>query len=549
MSDDIPLSELPKRKMVGWFDPSLFLSTGVEVLISRALGQRFDYRMMEDVGLPQPVFDYSRTRFYDPRTELWFDYMADTGDGWESSYAMACLVAQPRMELGTRWLPHGAFLLLGGDAVYPSASKQEYSDRLVGPLAAAFPAASVPRRHVYAIPGNHDWYDGLVSFSRLFTQGRAIGAWQTQQKRSYFALQLPHRWWLWAVDVQLESDIDVGQLNYFQWVANKYVKRDDGIILASAEPDWLYHDIKNPTLESNLARLEEKIIEPAGADVFVWLAGDSHNYRRHEDARDSRYQRITSGGGGAYLSATHEPATGGPASELKRVVRVGGETFHQQFMYPSPATSLRLSFLNLLFLLKNWRFGMLTGLAYMTLTWGQLEGTVFQSAQLAVQRYPARLVWLLLVLAAFIFYADRRVPTFRWLGGGTHGVVHILCAFAIAGEAAKLLGGPGVGLALARLAVNFIGGAVVGSIVMGIYLLLAANLFAAHTDQAFAALRLKNFKHFLRFHIRADGVLEIFPIGVPDIPREDQAASQYFLIEGPVTVDRDASDPPPAPRG
>ncbi len=549
MSDDIPLSELPKRKMVGWFDPSLFLSTGVEVLISRALGQRFDYRMMEDVGLPQEVFDYSQPPLNDTPTELWFDYMADTGDGWESSYAMACLVAQPWVDLGTRRLPHGAFLLLGGDEVYPSASKQEYRDRLVGPLAAALPAGSVPWRNVYAIPGNHDWYDGLISFSRLFTQGRTLGAWQTQQTRSYFALQLPHHWWLWAVDVQLESDIDVGQLNYFDWVAKDYVKEGDGIILASAEPDWLYHDIKNPTLESNLARLKEKIIDPKGADVFVWLSGDLHNYRRHENARDSRYQRITSGGGGGYLSATHEPATGGPASELKRVVRVGGETFHQQFMYPSPATSLRLSFLNLLFLLKNWRFGMLTGLAYMTLTWGQLEGTVFQAAQLAVQRYPARLVWLLLVLAAFIFYADRRVPTFRWLGGGTHGVVHILCAFAIAGEAAKALGGPGVALALARLGVNFIGGAVVGSIVMGIYLLLAANLFAAHTDHAFAALRIKHFKHFLRFHIRADGVLEIFPIGVPTIPREDEAASQYFLIEGPVTVDRAAAGPPPAPRG
>jgi hypothetical protein len=81
MSDDIPLSELPKRKMVGWLDPSLFLSTGVEVLISRALGQRFDYRMMEDVGLPQPAFDHARNRFGVPRTELWFDYMADTGDG------------------------------------------------------------------------------------------------------------------------------------------------------------------------------------------------------------------------------------------------------------------------------------------------------------------------------------------------------------------------------------------------------------------------------------------------------------------------------------
>jgi hypothetical protein len=547
MSDDIPLSELPKRKMVGWYDPHLFLSTGVEVLISRALGQRFDYRMMEDVGLPQPVFDYSQNRVGGVRKELWFDYMADTGDGWESSYAMACLVAQPWIELGARRLPNGAFMLLGGDEVYPAASKQEYRDRLIGPFAAAFPSGSVPRRDLYAIPGNHDWYDGLVSFSRLFTQGRTLGGWHTRQKRSYFALQLPHRWWLWAVDVQLESDIDIGQLNYFHWVANR-LRRGDGIILASAEPDWLYRDIKNPALESNLAALEEKCIEPTGADVFVWVSGDIHHYRRHEHARDSRYQRITSGGGGAYLSSTHEPATGGPASELKRVVRVGEDTFHQQFAYPSPATSLRLSLLNLLFLLKNCRFGILTGLAYMTLTWGQLEGSLLTAAQMAVQRYPARLVWLLLVLAAFIFYADRRVPRFRWVGGGIHGLVHILCAFAIAGETAKLLEGPGVWPALLRLGANFVGGAVVGPIVMGIYLLLASNLFAAHVDQASAALRLKHFKHFLRFHIRDDGVLEVYPIGVPTIPRQDEAASQYFLIEGPVTVDR-AAGPPPAPRG
>src|SRR4029453_10211826 len=160
MSDDIPLSELPKRKMVGWFDPSLFLSTGVEVLISRALGQRFDYRMMEDVGLHQPAFDYTLTGFGARRTELWFDYMADTGDGWESSSAMACLVAQPWIELGTHRLPHGTFLLLGGDEVYPSASKQEYSDRLVGPLAAALPAGGRPARPPYATPGDPPRADG-----------------------------------------------------------------------------------------------------------------------------------------------------------------------------------------------------------------------------------------------------------------------------------------------------------------------------------------------------------------------------------------------------
>jgi len=517
------------------------------VFVSQTLGQRSDYRTMEDVGFPQAAFDYSRNRHSAARTELWFDYMADTGDGWESTYAMACLVAQPWTEIGDRRLPHGTFLLLGGDEVYPSANKGAYRDRLVGPLEAALPRDSVPRRDLFAIPGNHDWYDGLVRFSRLFTQERTLGGWQTRQRRSYFALRLPQRWWLWAVDVQLESDIDVGQLNYFRWVAEA-LSPGDGIILASAEPDWLYRDIKNPVAESNLAALEQKIIAPTGADVHVWVAGDAHHYRRHEHARDARYQRITSGGGGAYLSATHAPLGGGSATSLKRTVRVGEETFHQQFAYPSPSTSLRLSFLNLLFPLKNWRFGMLTGLAYVTLTWGTIDGSLVKAAQSAVEQYPARLVWLLLVLGAFVFYADREVPTFRWLGGTLHGLVHIVCAFAIAGWSAAMFGGPGVVAALARLGANFVGGALIGSIVMGVYLLLASNLFGAHADQAFAALRIKNFKHFLRFHIRTDGVLEIFPIGVPTIPRQDEAAAQYFLIEGPVSVDRDAG-PPPAPRG
>jgi hypothetical protein len=246
---DVPPTDPPRRKMVGWYDPGQLLATGMEVFVSSLLGQRSDYRTMEDVGLPQQALDYTR---HGTVQDLWFDYMADTGDGWESTYAMACLVAQPWIELGDGRLPGGAFLLLGGDAVYPSASKRAYRERLVAPLAAALPAGGVPRRDILAIPGNHDWYDGLVSFSRLFTQGRTLGGWQTRQRRSYFALQLPRRWWLWAVDVQLESDIDVGQLNYFRSVGDA-LRTGDGIILASAEPDWLYRDIKNPMAESNLA--------------------------------------------------------------------------------------------------------------------------------------------------------------------------------------------------------------------------------------------------------------------------------------------------------
>ena len=67
-----------------------------------------------------------------------------------------------------------------------------------------------------ALPGNHDWYDGLTAFLRLFTQDRMIGGWRTEQKRSYFTVQLPHRWWLVGLDSQLDSYFDDPQLKYFE---------------------------------------------------------------------------------------------------------------------------------------------------------------------------------------------------------------------------------------------------------------------------------------------------------------------------------------------
>ena len=39
------------------------------------------------------------------------------------------------------------------------------------------------------------------------------------QHRSYFALKLPHRWWLVGVDSALQSDLDVPQLEYFRHIA------------------------------------------------------------------------------------------------------------------------------------------------------------------------------------------------------------------------------------------------------------------------------------------------------------------------------------------
>ena len=53
------------------------------------------------------------------KDDLWFDFMADTGDGGNSSYSVARLLAQPSINVNTDdsvlKLPRGDLLLIGGD--------------------------------------------------------------------------------------------------------------------------------------------------------------------------------------------------------------------------------------------------------------------------------------------------------------------------------------------------------------------------------------------------------------------------------------------------
>jgi hypothetical protein len=60
---------------------------------------------------------------------------------------------------------------------------------------------------------------------------------------------------------------------------------------------------------------------------------------------------------------------------------------------------------------------------------------------------------------------------------------------------------------------------ILGSVLMGVYLLISLNVFGRHSQQAFAALRIEDFKHFLRLHIAADGALTIYPIRIDRVPR------------------------------
>src|SRR4051812_1925406 len=196
-------TKAPKRhKMVGWYDPGQLIKTGIDVMLSQVFGARVDYRLIETFSGTQDPIDCSKG------DEVWFDFVADLGDGWDATYAMASLLAQDEIALrganSELKLPRGQFLIMGGDEVYPVASRDNYQERVVAPYEAAFPKSDGEGPTLFAIPGNHDWYDGLISFTRLFCAPRKIGGWHTEQRRSYFAIRLPHNWWIWALDYQLE---------------------------------------------------------------------------------------------------------------------------------------------------------------------------------------------------------------------------------------------------------------------------------------------------------------------------------------------------------
>ena len=272
--------------MVDWLAPGQLIQTGIKAIVSDIFGAYADKRDVMAALYPKSEI----TGDYSNKNELWIDYAADLGDGFDATYTVAWLLAKKQLAVRygeqTLQLPRGDVLVMGGDQVYPTASFDEYSNRLLKPYEAALP--HVPAREapdLYAIPGNHDWYDGLSNFSRIFCQKKWVGGWKTQQRRSYFAVKLPHNWWLWGIDIQLEGFIDEPQLRYFYEIGKHEVQDGDRVILCTAEPSWVYGVTKGAEAFASLRYFEDRYIRNAEihkARLAVTLTGDLHHYVRYE---------------------------------------------------------------------------------------------------------------------------------------------------------------------------------------------------------------------------------------------------------------------------
>lgn len=568
--------------MVRWLSPRGLFVTGVDVVLSGMFGRYSDKREIQAaIEMPIP-----------PRAEgdeVWIDYVADVADGWNSTYGIAWLLARRHLIFDGEETSRGQFLVMGGDEVYPRAKWSEYRARLVAPyrIASEHIADATPPR-LFAIPGNHDWYDGLTSFMRLFRRDEMHLGWSTPQRRSYFALQLAERWWLLGIDLAFDAYIDDAQLSYFRDLTEAEagsrsflreliggdrrprIKRGDNIILCTAKPSWAIEGqeggrrTNKATLGADaLQAFEKTIVDKWGCRLPLVLSGDLHHYSRYR-SKDTGQHRITCGGGGAYLYPTHH---------LRTPVMWGTGTASDEYelekAYPDEKVSKRLRWRVPLAGFANPSFGLLVGIMYLLLV-SQMRGGIQVEETSVAESFAAvgwaalasspfvtpigGLLWILVLLGLCAF-ADAKHVLGKVFMAVVHGAAYMATLVLSVLGIARVLdawlhvsrGGWRGPVALAVGSLGLVGaGYLFGSLVMGVYLFVAQRMWR-HPNEAFAPLHLSRAKAFLRLKLDVKAnLLSIYPIAVDracklwevedDVIEPAQPLSPH-LIEGPIVIE------------
>lgn len=595
----MPWADRARPEMVRWFAPRELIRTSVEVLSAHAVAWFVDPRVVFG-GRPRKAGDTagggkrlprrddaSLDDIFKEKKEIWFDYVSDLGDGFDSTYAIARTLAADELRLSPpacepRSRPDAPLtvtrradiLVLGGDLTYPTPRINNYEERLVAPYneAAHWDRDDDPP-YVLAIPGNHDWYDGLRGFRQLFCRPRGrFAGWRTCQWRSYFAVRLPHDVWLIGADTQLSNAINPDQADYFESVRQE-IKAHHRVILCLATPDWL-----EPHAATGASVLDV-MKELLGHDIDVCLAGHRHHYQRHSviekddrvESPDDRapethrlrgrdeaerkadgeewagarclsrsLQRITAGGGGTYMSPTHVPVHRSLRNQL-----------HRHASFPPPSDSLRYRRrLFLLPFLEPW-FGAIPAVIYALgccILLG-LEADTFEAFRALARDRAETLPGILfvVVLALSTLMLRQRFDAISLLIAVIHSAAHLVGVLLVAYWVLPwqntwrflpvvLAGGLGWWL---------------GAAIVGAYLYVA-SWFDRFVDVGYAALRIDDWKSFLRFHLDENGNLTIYPIGLRRVPRtwsrraapdgdralrpEDPRATAPELIETPILI-------------
>jgi hypothetical protein len=511
------------QKAVRWLAPKVLITTGAQSLVAEIFGSYADKRELQG-GLPSQVYDYAGD------DELWLDFVADLGDGFDATYSVASLLAAPSLDLdGPK--PRGRLLVMGGDQAYPAASTSVYEDRSKGVYRAAMPVPPEDPPTLFALPGNHDWYDGLTSFLRVFAQRRPFGGWNTEQTRSYFAVKLPHNWWLYAIDTQFDDYVDAPQLEYFR-DASTQLREGDSVILCTSTPAWVEAGCGGRSKGYDTVEFfQREVLRPRGANVRVMLTGDKHHYVRYTE-RGGTGQKITSGLGGAYLASTDRlPPTLDLPGEKSRVREPSPpSTFDLATRYPDNTGRLAAGILKLPW--RNPGFWVLTGTAQLVATAAVLYGIAESAVRdgvfgLLASWSPAVLAAVVLVLAGVAFARiDLPAASRTSVGAGVaHAVAHLALSVGWAVTIRALYpvfpdGAVADWLIFLVVAVGT--PVVIGFVdaeVVALYLLVASR-FGVNLNEVMAGQSIEDHKGFLRMHIGGDGLLTIYPVKLERVCRK-----------------------------
>jgi hypothetical protein len=455
--------------------------------------------------------------------DLFVDYIADTGDDAGVSREVARMLFAdyelPAPERPGEWLsaPRGELLIFGGDTAYPVATALEIHNRVIVPfnqVLETLPPDPTPRV-LLGIPGNHDWYDGLDGFARMFRRrsghddapastvafspemrqhyaewarefvrggkiekprALVLRGYAPVQNASYFTLALTPQVQILAVDRQLRTP-DARQRRF---LIDAYESHPERAIWALL-PDPVFRF--GGASDSGTAMVESLRFDLGARDHFV-LTGDVHHYERLE--RD-RLLHVTAGGGGAFLHPTRIARGGMP------VERTWPDAQQCQRLLRSVPLKVALG-----------RSGVLPHLLLFALFAPAIDfGSRFWDRRGVIMAAPVATTLVLTTILALIGGVRRR-----------KSVLPLALSAALLAALAPVLTSFALGRTLEYLslevtssvaaALTLAAAVVTSAWIFGAYLSLLTRSGFEHT-QAFTALDHPGFKHFVRLRVRADG--------------------------------------------
>jgi uncharacterized membrane protein HdeD (DUF308 family) len=270
-------------------------------------------------GRPQPAFAINPPGIADG-SDFSFIVIGDTGEGDSSQHVLRDQIILAALQTDVR------FIVLSSDVIYPSGEMKDYEAKFWLPFKGV-------RKPMYAIPGNHDWFDALEGFAATFlTPAHARTAMRARvevdhqltttndahiealiaeaarlrgeygvptgfQEGPFFQFQTD-RFALFAVDSGITKRLDGEQFEWFRAALESARGKSKMAILG--HPLFacgLYRATDKPDFAAIHQLLREH-------DVRIVMAGDTHDleYYREEPAGAAPMYHFVNGGGGAFLT-------------------------------------------------------------------------------------------------------------------------------------------------------------------------------------------------------------------------------------------------------